>query len=116
MEFPLIIETWSLASGIPSKSQPAVTLQDDELPQLPDDVLETNVAEASEFTVTVLVTAEEGPLQPVLTTFIVTLPAHPIGQVTMPVFALIAEDDRVPAVFVIPDNDHDKVPVVAVLL
>jgi hypothetical protein len=67
-------------------------------------------------TVTVLVTAEEGPLQPVLTTFIVTLPAHPIGQVTMPVFALIAEDDRVPAVFVIPDNDHDKVPAVAELL
>ena len=73
-------------------------------------------ADGSGLTDTALVVAVDGPLQPVLTTFIVTLPAQPFGQVTTPVDELIAEASKVPVVFVIPVNDQDNVPTVAVLL
>jgi hypothetical protein len=67
-------------------------------------------------TVTVRVAAAEGPLQPVLTTFTVTLPDHPLGHVTTPVEALMAVGDNVPEALEIPVNDHCKAPTVAELL
>ena len=67
-------------------------------------------------TVTVLVVAAEGPLQPVLTTLIVTLPAQPFGQVTTPVPELIAPAVMVPTVFVMLVNDQLKVPTLVELL
>lgn len=51
-----------------------------------------------------------------LTTFIVTEPDQPTGQVTTPVPELMADVNSVPDVLVIPLNDHDKVPTEAVLL
>jgi hypothetical protein len=67
-------------------------------------------------TVTVRVVAVEGPLHPVLTTFIVTLPDHPLGQVRTPVVALIAVANNDPLVLEIPVSDQLRVPMVAELL
>lgn len=68
------------------------------------------------FTVIVRVAAVDGPLQPVLTALIVTVPDQPTGQVTTPVLELISEVDKVPEVLVMPLNDHNNVPTVVVLL
>ena len=69
-----------------------------------------------ELTVTCFVLDADGPLQPVLTTFIITVPDHPLGQVNTPVAEFIALVNNVPVVFVILSRLHNSVPVTVELL
>ncbi len=67
-------------------------------------------------TVTIRVVAADGPLQPKLTTLIVTEPDQPLGQVSSPVDELIAPTLNVPDVLEILLKDQASVPFVVVLL
>ena len=67
-------------------------------------------------TVTTRVVAADGPLQPKLTTLIVTEPDQPLGQESSPVDELIAPTLNVPDVLEILLKDQASVPFVVVLL